>query len=167
MEAVVPHGCPLTSRQFQVLTLLCDGKTYKQAARELGVSLSTVRTHAHGIIRRLDVHDIKSAIAAMGRRGWWGWVPPVMGAPPPPPEPPPAELDVQCGPWATAVLCEFDKWLASRWSDQAARDGMRLATRGACNAVGTEPGSSGRAPQSSDLRTLLHMLAAETLTPTE
>lgn len=60
----LPAGLPseppphlLTSREVEVLRLLATGKTNRQVARELVVSLSTVKTHVQRIIQKLGVSD--------------------------------------------------------------------------------------------------------------
>ena len=45
----------LTSRERAVLSLLASGMPNKVIARRLGMSLSTVKAHAHHIIRKLRV----------------------------------------------------------------------------------------------------------------
>lgn len=46
---------PLTEREVEVLRLIGQGKTNKQVAQELYISLETVRTHAHHVYRKLGV----------------------------------------------------------------------------------------------------------------
>lgn len=48
----------LTARQLEILRLIADGNTNKEAARALGISPKTVDFHRQEIMRRLDVHDI-------------------------------------------------------------------------------------------------------------
>jgi DNA-binding NarL/FixJ family response regulator len=47
----------LTPREVEVLRLLVAGKTNRQIAQEMYVSLSTVKTHVERIIRKLGVSD--------------------------------------------------------------------------------------------------------------
>ncbi|WP_350433348.1 response regulator [Shewanella sp. H8] len=47
----------LTDRENQVLHLLIDGKTNKQMAEILFVSLRTIEVHRSKIIKKLDVHN--------------------------------------------------------------------------------------------------------------
>ena len=47
--------CPLSPRQYEVVTTLMCGLTYKQAASKLGISPSTVRTNTHTAYERLAV----------------------------------------------------------------------------------------------------------------
>jgi DNA-binding CsgD family transcriptional regulator len=62
--------CPLTDREREVLKLLNEGLVYKQIALRLGVSISTVRTHLHGIYPKLGVYDRAQAVLEATRRGW-------------------------------------------------------------------------------------------------
>jgi DNA-binding CsgD family transcriptional regulator len=69
-----PHppglDCPLSPRQHEVVTTLMCGLTYKQAAKRLGISPSTVRTHAHVAYERLAVANLSQACVLMIRHGW-------------------------------------------------------------------------------------------------
>jgi PAS domain S-box-containing protein len=55
-----PH---LTPRQSEVLRLLEHGRSTEQIARELHLSLETVRNHVRGILRALGVHSRLEAVA--------------------------------------------------------------------------------------------------------
>lgn len=51
----------LSNREFQVVELLVDGKSYKEIAEELFISLNTVKTHINNIYPKLGVsrrHEI-------------------------------------------------------------------------------------------------------------
>ena len=50
-------GGSLTDRELEVLRSLAQGKTNRQLARELWVSLSTIKTHVHRLISKLGVSD--------------------------------------------------------------------------------------------------------------
>lgn len=52
----------LTRREQQILTLLAAGKTAKPIARELSLSLTTVRTHIQHILSKLGVHSCLEAV---------------------------------------------------------------------------------------------------------
>jgi DNA-binding CsgD family transcriptional regulator len=67
-----PSGldCPLSPRQHEVVTTLMCGLTYKQAAKKLAISPSTVRTHAHVAYERLAVANLSQACVLMIRHGW-------------------------------------------------------------------------------------------------
>jgi len=47
----------LTTRQAQVLKLICEGKSNKQIARDLGVAENTVKVHAYTLARLFGIHD--------------------------------------------------------------------------------------------------------------
>lgn len=53
----------LTSRQLEILLLLCEGKVNKQIAYELGVSTATVKVHIRNAITRLGAKNRMNAVA--------------------------------------------------------------------------------------------------------
>ena len=61
---------PLSHRQRQVLRRLAEGKIYKQIAEELGLSIHTVRNHAHATYAKLGVVDRAQAVLMARDRGW-------------------------------------------------------------------------------------------------
>ena len=63
------NGSPLTPRQLEVLTLIARGKSSKEIARELDVSLKTVDTHRTQLMRALDLHDVAGLVRYAIRRG--------------------------------------------------------------------------------------------------
>jgi len=48
---------PLTARQGDVVRLVAQGKTVREAAKTLGVSAKTVDTHKTNLMRRLGIHN--------------------------------------------------------------------------------------------------------------
>jgi putative nucleotidyltransferase with HDIG domain len=62
--------CPLSTREVDVLKRLAEGKVYKQIARELELSTSTVRTHLHNIYGKLGAVDRAQAVLVATERGW-------------------------------------------------------------------------------------------------
>lgn|GEM_PF-2710036 len=52
----------LTVREAEVLNLVARGFTYTESARHLGVSVSTVRTHARHLYEKLDAHNKTEAV---------------------------------------------------------------------------------------------------------
>lgn len=57
----------LTAREREVLTLLADGLSNKQIARELGLSLKTVQNHVSRILDKLQAADrTQAALRARG-----------------------------------------------------------------------------------------------------
>ena len=59
----------LTAREADVLRLLARGRTYAQAAAELGMSAHTVCTHVKNAYRKLDVHSAAAAVLQAVRLG--------------------------------------------------------------------------------------------------
>lgn len=51
-----PSDYGLTTREFDVLKLIVEGKKYNQIGDELNISPQTVRTHTNNIYRKLGVH---------------------------------------------------------------------------------------------------------------
>ncbi len=47
----------LTTREREVMRLLAEGRTVRQAASELGVSVKTVEAHKFNLMRKLDIHN--------------------------------------------------------------------------------------------------------------
>jgi DNA-binding CsgD family transcriptional regulator len=59
----------LTAREAEVLRLLARGRTYAQAAAELGVSAHTLATHVKNAYRKLAVHNAAAAVMQAVRLG--------------------------------------------------------------------------------------------------
>ena len=59
----------LTAREADVLRMLARGRTYAQAAEELGMSAHTVGTHVKNAYRKLDVHSAAAAVLQAVRLG--------------------------------------------------------------------------------------------------
>lgn len=57
----------LTLRETELLRAFADGKSYKEAARVLGISPHTVGTHVKAIYRKLEVNSRSDAIRAAFR----------------------------------------------------------------------------------------------------
>ena len=47
----------MTDREREVLQLIAEGKTNKEIAALLGVSINTVETHRKHIMEKLDLHN--------------------------------------------------------------------------------------------------------------
>jgi two-component system, NarL family, response regulator NreC len=60
----------LTAREREVLQLLAQGKTDREIADALVLSLATVRKHSHQILEKLDVHTRHEAVRRARRLGW-------------------------------------------------------------------------------------------------
>ena len=61
---------PLTEREREILRWLAEGLQNKEIARELGISLATVRNHVHNMLEKLDVHSKLEAVSLAFRQGW-------------------------------------------------------------------------------------------------
>jgi DNA-binding CsgD family transcriptional regulator len=59
----------LTARETEVLRLLARGRTYAQAAAELGMSAHTAATHVKNAYRKLDAHSAAAAVMQAVRLG--------------------------------------------------------------------------------------------------
>ncbi|HLX12167.1 MAG TPA: response regulator transcription factor, partial [Bacteroidota bacterium] len=53
----------LTSRETEVLSQLCKGKSYKMIGESLFISEETVRRHLKSIYKKLEVHSKSEAVA--------------------------------------------------------------------------------------------------------
>lgn len=53
----------LSKRESEVLSELCQGKSYKMVAESLYISTDTVRSHVRHIYRKLEVHSQSAAVA--------------------------------------------------------------------------------------------------------
>lgn len=54
----------LTRRECEVMKLLAEGNTVRQAAAVLGVSLKTVEAHKFNLMRKLDIHNKAQLVTA-------------------------------------------------------------------------------------------------------
>jgi DNA-binding CsgD family transcriptional regulator len=59
----------LTPRELDVLTLLAEGKSNKEIARRLGISVHTAKFHVGALIDKLDAVGRTDAVAQAARRG--------------------------------------------------------------------------------------------------
>jgi DNA-binding NarL/FixJ family response regulator len=59
----------LTFREKEVMQLLAEGKSNKDIASALDVSLSTIESHRHSIFQKLNVHAIAELVLYAVRRG--------------------------------------------------------------------------------------------------
>ncbi len=60
---------PLTGRQREVVKLLAEGKSNKEVAGELGISVKTVETHRHQIMRKLRMRSFSDLVRYAVREG--------------------------------------------------------------------------------------------------
>jgi PAS domain S-box-containing protein len=59
----------LTERERQMLVLIADGKSTKEAARRLGISYKTADSHRSRILEKLGVHETASMVRYAIRSG--------------------------------------------------------------------------------------------------
>jgi DNA-binding NarL/FixJ family response regulator len=57
---VVRH--PLTSREREVIQLLAEGKSSKEVAATLSISVKTAETHRANIMRKLNLHSVSDLV---------------------------------------------------------------------------------------------------------
>ncbi len=73
VDAYLGGGGPpddvLSDRERQVLQLIAEGNTTKQAARALGVSVKTAEAHRTRVMQKLEVHDTASLVRRAIRLG--------------------------------------------------------------------------------------------------
>jgi two-component system response regulator NreC len=54
----------LTEREREVMKLLAEGRTVREAASALGVSLKTIEAHKFNLMRKLDIHNKAQLVTA-------------------------------------------------------------------------------------------------------
>ena len=59
----------LTDREREILQLVAEGKTNKEVANVLNISLYTVDTHRTHILQKLDLHSVPELILYAVRKG--------------------------------------------------------------------------------------------------
>lgn len=64
-----PPGGDLTARESEVLQLVGAGRSNRQVADELGISVHTVRNHVAHLLEKLDAHSRLEAVATATRMG--------------------------------------------------------------------------------------------------
>ncbi|MEU4792884.1 response regulator transcription factor [Micromonospora tulbaghiae] len=65
-----PASEPLSQRELEVLELVAQGSTNREAARQLFISEATVKTHLLHAYAKLGVNDRAAAVAAAFSRGY-------------------------------------------------------------------------------------------------
>ena len=60
---------PLTPRERQVLQLIAEGKSTKDTATVLGISVKTAESHRMRLMQKLDIHETASLVRYAVRRG--------------------------------------------------------------------------------------------------
>jgi DNA-binding NarL/FixJ family response regulator len=56
------EDCPLTDRQIEIVKLLAQGKSNKEIATSLFISIRTVETHRRTILHRLDINSLAELV---------------------------------------------------------------------------------------------------------
>ncbi len=60
---------PLSGRERQVLQLVGEGKSTKDVAPQLGISVKTAESHRARLMKKLDIHETASLVRYAIRRG--------------------------------------------------------------------------------------------------
>lgn len=60
---------PLTARERQVLQLIAEGKSTKEIASILGVSVKTAESHRSRLMQKLDIHETASLVRYAVKHG--------------------------------------------------------------------------------------------------
>jgi DNA-binding NarL/FixJ family response regulator len=55
-------GGELTGREQEVVQLIAEGKSNKEMASQLGISVGTVETHRANIMRKLNLHSVGALV---------------------------------------------------------------------------------------------------------
>jgi len=53
----VPRGATLTPREREVVKMIAEGKSVKEIASLLGLSIKTIEAHKFNLMRKLDIHN--------------------------------------------------------------------------------------------------------------
>jgi DNA-binding NarL/FixJ family response regulator len=61
-QEATPHGERLTPRQREIVQLLAEGKSSKEIAVALDLSVKTAETHRANIMRKLDCHSVSEVV---------------------------------------------------------------------------------------------------------
>lgn len=64
-----PAGLKLSNRELEVLQLVADGTSNREAAKRLFISEASIKTHLQHIYDKLDVRDRAAAVGEAYRRG--------------------------------------------------------------------------------------------------
>lgn len=69
LTGMEPPGDPLSPREREVLQLVAEGKSTKEIASILGISVRTAESHRGRIMSKLDVHETAGLVRYAIRRG--------------------------------------------------------------------------------------------------
>jgi two-component system response regulator NreC len=70
-EEADPYG-PLTPREREVFHLVVEGRTTKEVARALGISVKTAENHRTRILEKLGLHNTAELVLYASRKGLLG-----------------------------------------------------------------------------------------------
>lgn len=65
-----PRTSVLTAREQEVMRLLAEGRTVREVAAELSLSVKTVEAHKLNLMRKLDIHNRASLVEYAAQQGW-------------------------------------------------------------------------------------------------
>lgn len=65
-----PRSSVLTAREQEVMRLLAEGRTVREVAAELSLSVKTVEAHKLNLMRKLDIHNRASLVEYAVQQGW-------------------------------------------------------------------------------------------------
>jgi DNA-binding NarL/FixJ family response regulator len=69
LDGTEPSNDGLTPREREVLQLVAEGKTTKEVAAVLGISVKTAESHRSRIMEKLDIHETASLVRYAIRLG--------------------------------------------------------------------------------------------------
>jgi len=58
----LPQRNRLTGREREIVQLLAEGKSSKEVAVALGISVKTAETHRANIMRKLEIHSVSELV---------------------------------------------------------------------------------------------------------
>lgn len=68
-ESDTPGACVLTPREREVIQLVAEGKSTKEVATALSLSVKTAETHRTNLMRKLDLHSVADLTLYAVRNG--------------------------------------------------------------------------------------------------
>ena len=69
LKSVIRGEIYLSPRQRDIIQLIAEGRTTKDIARLLDLSIKTIETHRTELMKRLDIHDVAGLVRFAIRRG--------------------------------------------------------------------------------------------------
>jgi DNA-binding NarL/FixJ family response regulator len=68
-EAVQAASRRLTAREREIVQLVSEGKSNKEVATTLGISVKTAETHRTNVLRKLELHSVTDLVRYAVRNG--------------------------------------------------------------------------------------------------